>query len=115
MFKISPSPANQPDAPAKTYLPEVIVKFSGQRVSIRQFPSGDIAVRVVAYDPDLVSLIRCTAKVYGGRFNLQYKMGNMPGWIARIVGRSCETRLKTLKFPSITHDRNHMKSRYSAL
>ncbi|UCU95215.1 hypothetical protein [Hydrogenophaga taeniospiralis] len=74
-----------PPAVAKTYLPEEKISFSGRWVSVRQFPSGDIAVKVVAWDPDLVSLVRSVAKAHGGRFNPQYKTWNIPRWAARTV------------------------------
>lgn len=69
----------------KTYLPEEIISFSGRWVSIRLFPSGDLAVRVVAWDPDLVSLVRTVAKNHGGRFNPAYKTWNVPRWAANTV------------------------------
>ena len=74
-----------PTGVAKTYLPEEKISFSGRWVSVRQFPSGDIAVKVVAWDPDLVSLVRSVAKAHGGRFNPQYKTWNIPRWAARTV------------------------------
>ena len=63
----SPAPDMPPLPTVKKYLPEEIINFSGRWVSVKQFPSGDIAVRVVAYDPDLVSLVRSVAKAHGGR------------------------------------------------
>jgi competence protein CoiA len=71
--------------PTKTYLPEETISFSGRWVSVRQFPSGDIAVKVVAWDPDLVSLVRTVAKSHGGRFNPAYKTWNVPRWAANTV------------------------------
>jgi competence protein CoiA len=76
------SPTNQP---TKTYLPEETISFSGRWVSVRDFPSGDIAIKVVAWDPDLVSLVRTLAKSHGGRFNPNYKTWNVPRWAAKTV------------------------------
>ncbi|MDR3454604.1 MAG: competence protein CoiA family protein [Rhodoferax sp.] len=81
------APDMPPPPTVKKYLPEEIINFSGRWVSVKQFPSGDIAVRVVAYDPDLVSLVRSVAKTHGGRYNPQYKTWNVPRWSARLVRR----------------------------
>jgi competence protein CoiA len=82
----SPAPPDAPTPTAqKTYLPEELLDFSGRWVSIKQFPSGDIAVKVVSYDPDLVSLVRSVARAHGGRFNAQYKTWNVPRWAAGLV------------------------------
>lgn len=87
-----PPPLSEPIAPvqslppvARTYLPEEIIKFSGRWVSVRQFDNGDIAVRVIAFDPDLVSLVRSVAKTHGGRFNPKFKSWNVPRWGADLV------------------------------
>ncbi|MBE2263421.1 MAG: hypothetical protein IAE92_11815 [Burkholderiaceae bacterium] len=81
-----PLAPTQPPLPVnRTYLPEEIIKFSGRWVSVKQFTSGDIAVRVIAFDPDLVSLVRSVAKAHGGRFNTQYKSWNVPRWGADLV------------------------------
>lgn len=81
----------------KQFLPEEIITFSGRWVSIRQFPSGDIAVRVVKYDPDLVSLVKSICKQHGGRYNSQYKSWNVPRWAARTVRQMLENRAKTME------------------
>jgi competence protein CoiA len=75
----SPAPAS------RTFLPEEIITISGRWISVKQLPSGDIAVRVVAYDPDVVSLVRSVCKQHGGRFNHHYKSWNVPRWGSKIV------------------------------
>lgn len=50
-------------------LPESIISFGRRWVAIKQFPSGDIAVKVVSWDPDLVSLVKNLAQAHGGRYN----------------------------------------------
>lgn len=77
--------ASSPDQLTKTYLPEEMISFSGRWVSIRQFSNGGIAVRVVAWDPDLVPLVRRVAKAFGGRYNLRHKTWNVPHWNANAV------------------------------
>lgn len=88
----------QPLAPLPTikqFLPEEIITFSGRWVSIRQLPSGDIAVKVVKYDPDLVSLVRSVAKPHGARYNPQYRSWNVPRWAARTVRQKLQELAKT--------------------
>lgn len=70
---------------AKQHLPEEIITISGRWVSVKEFPSGDIAVKVVAFDPDVVSLVRTIAKRYGGRYNPQYRTWNVPRWAAQMA------------------------------
>ncbi|UUZ64074.1 hypothetical protein LP417_01890 [Polaromonas sp. P1-6] len=81
----------------KQFLPEEIITISGRWVSIRQFPSGDIAVKVVKFDPDLVSLVKSVAKPHGGRYNPQYRTWNVPRWAARTVRQILVDRAKTME------------------
>ena len=90
-------PKNPPAAPSKTFLPQETISFSGRWVSIRQFPSGDIGVKVVAYDPDLVSLVKTLAKAHGGRFNPQYKTWNVPRWGAGMVRQQLRDKAEKLE------------------
>jgi competence protein CoiA len=76
-------PTNEPTA--KPRLPEEIIVFSDRWVSIKEFPSGDIAVKAVKYDPDLVSLIREVAKASGASYAPKYKTWNVPRWRAEHV------------------------------
>lgn len=81
----------------KQFLPEEIITFSGRWVSIRQFPDGGIAVRVVKYDPDLVSLVKSICKQHGGHYNAQYRSWNVQRWAARTVRQMLENRAKTME------------------
>lgn len=98
---VQPSPVNDP-APSATgkaqpmHLPEEIVNFDGRWVSIKQFPSGDIAVKVVSWDPDLVSLVKSVAKAHGGRYNARYRTWNVPRWAARLVRTELHNKARTL-------------------
>ena len=87
--KLDLQPAPEPTQPAvtksKQHLPEEIITISGRWVSVKEFPSGDIAVKVVAFDPDVVSLVRTIAKRYGGRYNPQYRTWNVPRWAAQMA------------------------------
>jgi len=81
----------------KQFLPEEIITFSGRWVSIRQFLSGDIAVKVVKYDPDLVSLVKSVAKRHGARYNPQYRTWNVPRWAARAVRQILKEQARTME------------------
>lgn len=90
--------SNQPIQQApKQYLPEEKISFSGRWVSIRQFSSGDIAVKCVKFDPDLVSLIKSVCKPHGARYNMQYKTWNVPRWAANIVRRDLTQKARTMQ------------------
>jgi hypothetical protein len=81
------APPATPSAPGcsvipetKAHLPEEIITFSGRWVSVKKFPSGDIAVKVVRYDPDLVSLVKTIAKANYGSYSPRWKSWNVPRW-----------------------------------
>jgi len=48
------------------FLPEEIITVRGRWISIKKLPSGDIAIKAVRYDPDLVSLVRTVARRHFG-------------------------------------------------
>jgi competence protein CoiA len=93
--------ATEPNAPvlptARKYLPEEIINFSGRWVSVKQFESGDIAVKVIAYDPDLVSLVKTVTKAHGARYNPRYKTWNVPRWGARLVRQQLQSHADRLE------------------
>lgn len=66
-------------------LPEEIIMISGRMVSLKILPSGDLAVRVVAYDPDLVSLVKSVAQANFGRYVPTWRTWNVPRWRAEAV------------------------------
>jgi len=81
----------------KQFLPEEIISISGRWVSVRQFPSGGIAVKVVKYDPDVVSLVKSICKQHGGRYNPQYRTWNVDRWAARTVRQLLKNRSQTME------------------
>lgn len=85
------------------YLPEEIISFDGRWVSIKQFSSGDIAVKVVAWDPDLVSLVKSIAKAHRGQYNARYKTWTVPRWAARKVRTELQLKSKTLQISMVAH------------
>ena len=84
-------------------LPEEIISFDGRWVSIKQFSNGDIAVKVVAWDPDLVALVKSIAKAHGGQYNARFKTWNVPRWAARKVRTDLQLKSKTLQISMVAH------------
>lgn len=78
-------------SPTKKRLPEEIVTISGRWVSIKEFPSGDIAVRVVSFDPDVVSMVKSVAKANLARYAPAFKSWNIPRWRAESVRAQLRT------------------------
>lgn len=95
LLPATPAPVAAPVQPR--HLPEEIINFGGRWVAVKRFPSGDIAVKVVSWDPDLVSLVRTIAKAHGGRFNGRYKTWNVPRWAARLVRNELAEKSRTLR------------------
>lgn len=91
---VQPNP--QPLPATKNYLPNEIIVFSGRWVSVRTLPSGDIAVKVVRYDPDLVSLVKSICKRHGGQYNQSYKNWIVPRWTANTVRHTLKTTAKSV-------------------
>jgi hypothetical protein len=65
-------------------------------VSIREFPSGDIAVKVVIYDPDVVSMVKSIARQNGGRYQPQWKTWNIRRWRAEMVRMALREKAETV-------------------
>lgn len=82
--------------PSPPRLPEEIVTISGRWVSIKEFPSGDIAVKVIKYDPDLVSLVKTIAKANHARYSPQWKSWNVPRWRAEAVRSALREKAETV-------------------
>ncbi len=82
--------------PQPAPLPEEIITISGRWVSIKQFPSGDIAVKVITYDPDVVSMVKTIAKANHGRYSPQWKSWNIPRWRAEPVRVALRSKSETV-------------------
>lgn len=93
---VQPNPQPLPLPAKKNDLPEEIIVFSGRWVSVRALPSGDIAVKVVRYDPDLVSLVKSICKRHGGQYNPPYKNWIVPRWTANTVRQALKTTAKSV-------------------
>jgi len=83
---------------ARARLPEEIVTISGLWVSIKVLPSGDIAVKVIAYDPDVVSLVKTIAKANYGRYSPRWRSWNVPQWRAEVARSELRSQAKAVTF-----------------
>lgn len=96
----APSTPPQPPEPnsnlTKPRLPEEIVTISGRWVSIKQFDSGDIAVKVIRYDPDVVSLVKSIAKANFASYSAKWKSWNVPRWRAETVRTALREKAATV-------------------
>jgi competence protein CoiA len=90
-----PTAAAVVDAPRRR-LPEEIVTISGRWVSIKEFPSGDIAVKVITYDPDVVSMVKTIAKANYARYSPQWKSWNVPRWRAETVRLALRSKVDSV-------------------
>lgn len=52
----------------RQFLPEEIVTIRGRWISVKELPSGDIAIKAVRFDPDIVSAVRTVARAHYGRY-----------------------------------------------
>jgi hypothetical protein len=95
MNELPPLPPPKSGAPRRR-LPEEIVTISGRWVSIKEFPSGDISVRVVTYDPDVVSMVKSIAKANSGRYAPGWKSWNVPRWRAAMVRAALRSKAETV-------------------
>ena len=59
-------------APRRQFLPEEIVEVRGRWISVKELPSGDIAIKAVRYDPDVVSVVRTIARQHSGQYRSTY-------------------------------------------
>jgi competence protein CoiA len=72
-----PKPEPEPEPPVvpalqRQFLPEEIITVRGRWISIKELPSGDIAIKAVRYDPDVVALVRTVARQHFGRYRSTY-------------------------------------------
>lgn len=87
------APVVMADPPAQRhFLPEEIVTIRGRWVSIKEFPGGDIAVKAVRFDPDIVSAVRMVARANYGR----YRPAHHNWVIPRFRAEAARTQLRAI-------------------
>lgn len=69
-------PAHPDVTPPRPFLPEEIVTIQGRWISVKELPSGDIALKAVRYDPEIVSVVRTVARAHFGRYR-----GSHHNWV----------------------------------
>lgn len=82
--------------PPRLRLPEEIVTIAGRWVSMKEFPSGDLAVKVITYDPDVVSMVKTIAKANYGRYSPKWRSWNVPRWNADQVRQELRSKSQTV-------------------
>lgn len=61
---------------------EEILTIKGIWVSVRELPFGDLAIKVVAFNPEVNAIVKAIAKRYYGRWRQDYKNWVVPGrWL----------------------------------
>jgi competence protein CoiA len=83
-------------APARARLPEEIVTIAGRWVSMKEFPSGDLAVKVIRYDPDVVSMVKTIAKANFAHYSPKWRSWNVPRWRAEAVRSELRSKSQTV-------------------
>ncbi|WP_309827237.1 competence protein CoiA family protein [Paracidovorax wautersii] len=78
-----PVDASAENAPTQRFLPEEIVTIHGRWISVKELPSGDIAIKAVRYDPDVVSVVRTVARAHFGRYREAYHNWVIPRFRAQ--------------------------------
>jgi competence protein CoiA len=74
-----------PEPPAIAQKPnyaEEIVTIKGIWVSVRELPYGDLAIKVIAFNPEVNAIVKGIAKRYSGWWRQDYKNWLVPGrWL----------------------------------
>lgn len=78
-----PGALSAENASKQHFLPEEIVTIQGRWISVKELPSGDIAIKAVRYDPDVVSIVRTVARAHSGRYREAYHNWVIPRFKAQ--------------------------------
>ncbi len=94
----SPQPPMQlqGDASASARMTEEVLLIADRMVSIRELPSGDIAVRTISYDPNLTKLISAIAKSYAGRYQPQWRSWCIPKRWSQVARSELREKSRTV-------------------
>lgn len=76
---------SEPSAPqCKQPIPEEILTIKGMWVSLKHLPFGDLAIRSIAFNPEVNAIVKGVAKRYYGRWNPAFKNWIVPSrWFAQ--------------------------------
>jgi competence protein CoiA len=65
---------------------EEIVTIKGIWVSVRKLPFGDLAIKVIAFNPEVNAIVKAIAKRYYGRWRQDYKNWIVPSrWVNHAI------------------------------
>lgn len=78
-----PVDASAENAPRPHFVPEEIVTIHGRWISVKELLSGDIAIKAVGYDTDVVSVVRTVARAHFGRYRESYHNWVIPRFRAQ--------------------------------
>lgn len=82
---------------APTRLPEEIVTVHGRWISIKEFSSGDIALKAVHYDPEVVSVVRTVARSHFGRYRPSHHNWVIPRFRAEAAREQLRAIARTVQ------------------
>lgn len=86
------APTHTDVTPPRLFLPEEIVTIQGRWISVKELPSGDIALKAVRYDPEIVSIVRTVARTHFGRYR-----GSHHNWvIPRFKAEAARAQLRMI-------------------
>lgn len=81
----------------KNKKPEEIILISGRMVQLRELDWGDLAIRSVSFDPDVISIVRTVAKSYNGYYNPKFRNWIVPKWAVAMAKADLQRRASELE------------------
>lgn len=77
--------------------PAEIIRISGRMVECRELDWGDLAIRTVSFDPDVVGIVKGVAKSFNGRYNPKFKNWIVPKWAIDLAKAELHKRANDLE------------------
>lgn len=85
------------EQPPKIRKPAEIILISGRMVEFRELEWGDLAIRTVSFDPDVVGIVKGVAKSFNGRYNPKFKNWIVPKWATELAKAALHKRASELE------------------
>lgn len=86
-----------PEAILKNRKPPEVIMISGRMVELRELDWGDLAIRAISFDPDVVSIVKSVAKSFNGRYNPKFKNWIVPKWAIEMAKSELNRRAAELE------------------
>lgn len=81
---VAPQQSEHSAPQCKQPIPEEILTIKGMWVSLKHLPFGDLAIRSIAFNPEVNAIVKGVAKRYYGRWNPAFKNWIVPSrWLAQ--------------------------------